>query len=190
MLAFWKERAWFLVAILATAAVLLPLWMVEPRPGEVAFCAECAGQRETAVWGLRGTGFTLFRRAQETPTAVSAALLRTRLVGPHVHRWLEPRTVRNPLNPYGRPVVQSLGFLNTPLVAGLLGNLGDWADPTAAQNGKELLLRPEYSYLVNQVLRFHCFPPHGFRDRVAFLSWWTQNGFPVLTQLREETEPD
>lgn len=180
-------------AILITAGLLtaaLSWWLVVPRPIAVAYCAECAARQETRSWGLRGMERTLFTRRAETPTHVSTALTAKRLVGPHAHRWLEPRVVPNPLNPYAPPVTLSLGFLDTPLVAALLVNLGDWADPANARNTRELLLRPEYSYLVNHSLRFHRFPPRGFRDRAQFLSWWTQHGFSFYAHLREETEPD
>ena len=189
-----RVRSVVLVAAVAFAGLLVPAlgwWLlVLPRPAALAYCAECATRRETRSWRLRGTGRTLFTRHAETPTLVSAALIGKRLVGPHEHRWLEPRVVPNPLNPYAPPVTLSLGFLDTPLVAALLVNLGDWADPTSAGNTRELILRPEYSYLVNHSLRFHRFPPRGFRDRARFLSWWTQHGFSFYAHLREETEPD
>ena len=196
MLAMSRPRVQF--AVFATAVVVAGLlvpalswWLlVVPRPAALAYCAECATRRETRSWRLRGTERTLLARHAETPTLVSAALVAKRLVGPHDHRWLAPRVVPNPLSPYAPPVTLSLGFLDTPLVAALLVNLGDWADPANARNTRDLILRPEYSYLVNHSLRFHRFPPRGFGDRARFLSWWTQHGFSFYAHLREETEPD
>ncbi len=175
-----------LVALVAFAALF-----VQRRAPVTAYCAECALRQETRSWQLWGApGVTLFSRRTESPTLVSTTLHGRRLVGPHTHQWLEPKVVRNPLNLYGPPVTLSLGFLNTPQVAGFLANLGEFAEPDIARNGLQLVLRPEYSYLINHTLRFHRFPPRGFGERTQFLQWWGQNGFSFYAHLREETEPD
>ena len=190
-----KDRApgvWPLLALIAAGVSLLfalPMLAVT-RPTALAYCAECALRRETRSWTLRGTEITLRSRNEEVPTLVSAALIHKRVVGAHAHRWLEPRLAANPLNPYAPPVILSLGFIDTPLVAAFLTNLGDWADPAMARDTRQLVLRPEYSYLVNHSLRFLRFPPRGFPDRRQFQDWWTQNGFGLYSHLREETEPD
>ena len=183
---------WPLLALVAVGLSLLfalPL-LATVRPTTVDYCAECAVRRETRSWNLRGTGFTLRSQDQEIPTLVSAALTRKGMVGPHAHRWLAPRFAPNPLNPYAPPVTLSLGFIDTPLVASFLTNLGDWSDPEMFRDTRQLVLRPEYSYLVNHSLRFLRFPPRGFPDRRHFQEWWTQNGFGLYSHLREETEPD
>ena len=180
---------WSIVAIVGV--LVLPPLFVQRRAPVAAYCAECVLRRETWSWQLWGApGVTLFSRSEETPTLVSNAVAGKRLVGPHTHRWLEPRIVRNPLNAYGPPVTLSPGFLNTPQVAGFLSNLGEFAEPDIARNGLQLALRPEYSYLINHTLRFHKFPARGFHDRTQFLAWWGQNGFSFYSHLRAETEPD
>jgi hypothetical protein len=182
-------RPW--CAVVLVGAIVLPLMFVQRRAPVVAYCADCALRHETQSWQLWGApGVTLFARHTETPTLASSALTQTQLVGMHTHRWVEPRVVRNPLNLYGPPVTLSLGFLNTPQVAAFLHNLGEFADPNTARNGLQLVLRPEYSYLVNHTLIFHKFPSRGFRDRTQFLNWWGQNAFSFYQHLREETEPD
>ncbi len=180
-----------ILALGILAAVALPLLFVQRRAPVVAYCADCALRRETRSWQLwEAPGVTLFSRSNETPTLVSNALTGKRLIGSHAHRWMAPCVVRNPINIYGPPVTLSLGFLNTPQVAAFLNNLGEFADPDIAQNGLQLVLRPEYSYLVNHTLIFHKFPARGFRDRTQFLTWWGQNAFSFYQHLREETEPD
>lgn len=189
-----RARAAFLrpwCGVVLIVAIVLPPLFVQRRAPVVAYCADCALRRETHGWQLwSAPGVTLFSRQTETPTLASTALTKTRLVGTHTHHWAEPRTVRNPINLYGPPVTLSLGFLNTPQVAAFLTNLGEFADAGTAQNGLQLVLRPEYSYLVNHTLIFHKFPPRGFRDRAQFLTWWGQNAFSFYQHMREETEPD
>ena len=123
-------------------------------------------------------------------TPISTVLANKKLVIPHDHQWVVSRTISNPLNPSLPPVRLSLSSINTSLVAALLGNVGDYADAQSARHVREVVLAPEYSYLINQDLRFHKFPPHGFRDRQQFLGWWQQNAYSFFDHLRDETVPD
>lgn len=179
----------WLVAALAVLS-LTGWWLV--RPGEVHadYCAVCACEHQTQSWTLRGSGRVLWSRDAVRATPVSTVLTAKKLVASHTHRWVEPCVVPNPLNPYQAPVRLSLGFINTSLVAALLDNIGDYADPQSARHVCEVVLAPEYSYLINHDLRFHKFPPRGFHDRGQFLGWWQQNAFSFFDHLRDETVPD
>ena len=177
----------------AAVLVVLPLvgWgLVRRGENHSEYCAVCACEHLTQSWGVAGYGRALWTRDAINDTPVSTVLAAKKLVAPHTHRWVEPCLASNPLNPYTAPVRLSLGFVNTPLVAALLGNVGDYADPQSARHVCEVVLAPEYSYLINHDLRFHKFPPHGFRDRRQFLGWWQQNAFSFFDHLRDETVPD
>ena len=178
------------IAVPLVVVALLPLWLVQSAEPRAEHCADCARQRETRTWTLRYSGRTLWTRHTEKDTYVSTALTAHRFVGSHTHRWVAPRITANPLSPYLPPVRLSLAYVNTPIVAALLNNLGDYADPDSARHACEVVLAPEYSYLINHDLRFHKFPPRGFRDRVQFLAWWQNNAFSFFDHLREETIPD
>lgn len=185
----WKTRLLWCAAAVATL-VGLPWFLI--RPGEVhsTYCRTCACEHRMQPWVLRLTGRLLWTRETESPTRISTVLLGKKLVAPHAHQWVAPRVAPNPLSPYLPPVRQSLGFIDTPLVAAMLGNLGDYADPHSVQHVCEVVLQPEYSYLINHDLRFHKFPPRGFHDRRQFLAWWQQNAFSFFDHLRDETVPD
>lgn len=185
------RRSRFLWLTVVLAALTLGGWAMIVR-GEVHtdYCALCASEHQVQSWVLRGSGRILWSRDTVRATTVSTVLADKKLVAPHAHQWVEPSMTPNPLNPYLRPVRLSLGFINTSLVASMLGNVGDWADPQSARHVRDVVLAPEYTYLINHDLRFHKFPPHGFRSRLQFLSWWQQNAYSFFDHLRDETVPD
>ena len=55
---------------------------------------------------------------------------------------------------------------------------------------RDVLLRPQYSYVIDEALRYLLVPPGGFPDRATFLAWWGGNAFALHNRLRELTEPD
>ena len=169
---------------------MLGLAAVRRAEPHTDYCAVCACEHQTQSWVLRGSGRVLWTDDTVRETPVSSVLAAKKLVTLHPHRWVEPCLVPNPLNPYLGPVRLSLGFVNTSLVAALLGNVSDYADAQSTRHVCEVVLAPEYSYLINHDLRFHKFPPHGFRDRTQFLGWWQQNAYSFFDHLRDETVPD
>ncbi len=183
------------IILLSVAAVLgaltgLTWFLIQPGEPHSAYCSTCACEYKTQTWVFRPTGRVLWNRETENSTLVSTVLVGKKLVGSHVHRWVTPRVTPNPLSPYLLPVRQSLGLINTSLVAAMLGNFSDYADPQSVRHVCEVVLTPEYSYLINHDLRFHKFPPHGFHDRRQFLTWWQKNAFSFFDHLRDETVPD
>lgn len=175
----------------AVVALAVITWLlIEPSTARGVYCKACACEHRTQTWNFRPTGGVLWTREADHSTLVSAMLLGRKLVGPHVHQWVTPCVTSNPLSPYLPPVRQSLGFINTSLVAAMLGNLSDYADPPSVRHFCEVMLQPEYSYLINHDLRFHKFPPQGFHNRRQFLAWWQKNAFSFFDHLRDETVPD
>lgn len=189
MPAAWKK---ILLGTCAAVTLLLGLswWLIQPGQTRTEYCALCAAEHRTATWVLRPSGRVLWTRETVNATPVSTVLTAKKLVAAHAHRWTEPCVVPNPLNPYSPPVRLSLGFVNTSLVVSLLGNVGDWADLQSARHVCDVVLTPEYSYLINHDLRFHKFPQRGFHDRRQFLNWWQQNAYSFFDHLRDETVPD
>lgn len=185
----WKLRSLWIVAVVVVL-MTLPWLLIGPGESHATYCSACACERKTQTWVLRPFGRVLWTTETENRTLVSTVLLNKKLVAPHAHQWVNPCVTPNPLSPYLPPVRQSLGFINTSLVATLLGNISDYADPQSAQHVCEVVLQPEYSYLINHDLRFHKFPPHGFHDRSQFLAWWQKNAFSFFDHLRDETVPD
>lgn len=185
-------RKTILLSVVAALGVLTGLtwFLVQPGESRSVYCSACACEHKTQTWVVRPTGRVLWSREAVNSTLVSTVLVDRKLVGPHVHRWVTPRVAPNPLSPYLPPVRQSLGFINTPLVAAMLRNFSDYADPQSVQHVCEVMLMPEYSYLINHDLRFHKFPQRGFPTRLQFLTWWQKNAFSFFDHLRDETVPD
>lgn len=189
MFSRWKTRLLWIVAAGAVLTIL-PWLLIGSGESHSVYCSSCACERKTETWIFRPTSRVLWTRETENSTLISTVLLNKRLIAPHVHQWVTPRVTLNPLSPYLPPVRQSLGFINTSLVATMLGNMSDYADPQSARHVCEVVLQPEYSYLINHDLRFHKFPPRGFHDRLQFLAWWQKNAFSFFDHLRDETVPD
>lgn len=178
--------AWGAVILVAAAVASL----VAALPAQEAFCSVCGAREETRAWELRIARVTLREERRVNATPISTILTAKRLVGGHQHRWQPPQTVPDPMDEFGPPVVESLGFLNTPRIVNLTRDIADYADPRSARQWRELLLEPRYSYVLDGALRFLKVPPAGFADRTEFLTWWGEHSFAVYNRLREVTEPD
>lgn len=121
---------------------------------------------------------------------MSELLVKKKLVASHVHRWLEPQAVSNPLDEFGPPVIESLEFISAPRVVSFMRDLAEYGDPESVAKWRDVLLRPQYSYVIDDALRFLLVPSTGFANRTTFLAWWDSNGFALHNRLRELTEPD
>jgi hypothetical protein len=164
--------------------------LITPRAEPTSFCDLCgAGQEETS-WTVRGTGASLIRTRAIAPTPMSELLAKKNLVAAHVHRWRQPQAVPNPLDEFGPPVIESLEFINAPRVVGFMRDLADYGDSESVTKWRDVLLRPQYSYVIDDALRFLLVPPDGFTNRATFMAWWSGNAFALHNRLRELTEPD
>lgn len=174
-------------AILAAAGAAS---LVAALPAQVAYCTLCGKQQHTHALGLRFTSVTLFRSEQISSTPFSQVLVEKHLVPEHRHQWQTPQLVPNPLNEFGPPVIESVGYLNAPRVVNFTRNVADYADPASLARWQELIIRPNYPREIDAALRYLRVPEEGFSDRTAFLNWWGNNYYSVYNRLREMTEPD
>jgi hypothetical protein len=172
-----------LAGILCTA-------LISPRTESASFCELCSARQEETSWMVRGTGTSLIRTHAIEPTPMSELLVKKHLVTAHVHRWRQPEAVPNPLDEFGPPVIESLEFINAPRVVGFMRDLAEYGDSESITKWRDVLLRPQYSYVIDDALRFLLVPPDGFMNRTAFMDWWSGNGFALHNRLRELTEPD
>jgi hypothetical protein len=175
--------AGLLAGILCTA-------LISPRAEPASFCELCDARQEETSWMVRGTGASLIKTHAIEPTPMSELLVKKNLVTAHIHRWRQPQAVRNPLDEFGPPVIESLEFINAPRVVGFMRDLADYGDSDSITKWRDVLLRPQYSYVIDDALRFLLVPPDGFTNRTAFMAWWSSNGFALYNRLRELTEPD
>lgn len=164
--------------------------LISPRTEPASFCDLCSARQEETAWMVRGTGTSLIRTHTIAPTPMSELLAKKDLVTTHVHRWRQPQAVPNPLDEFGPPVIESIEFISAPRVVSFMRDLAEYGDAESVTQWRDVLLRPQYSYVIDDALRFLLVPPSGFSDRTAFLAWWGQNGFALHNRLRELTEPD
>jgi hypothetical protein len=182
-----KYFAWG-AGILVAAAVAS---LVAALPAQEAYCTICGAQQETRPYGLRFTSsHTLFTQRAVSATPFSALLEEKHLVSAHQHRWLAPRVVPDPRDEFGPPVLESLGFLNAPRVVNFMRNVADYADPVTVANWRDTIMRPSYTRVTDDALRFSRVPKTGFPDRTEFLNWWGQNAYALSHRVRQLTEPD
>jgi hypothetical protein len=183
----WQAKKLLVPGLLAG---ILGTAFISPRTEPASYCELCSARQEETSWMVRGTGANLLRTNAIEPTPMSELLAKKHLVGAHVHRWRPPQAVPNPLDEFGPPVVESLEFINAPRVVGFLRDLAEYGDPESVTKWRDVLLRPQYSYVIDEALRFLLVPPDGFPNRAAFMAWWSSNGFALHNRLRELTEPD
>jgi hypothetical protein len=164
--------------------------LISPQSEPASFCDLCGTRQEATAWMVRGTGASLLRTHAIAPTPISQLLVRKKLVAAHVHRWRAPEAVPNPLDQSGPPVMESLEFINAPRVVNFMRDLAEYGDAESVTQWRDVLLQPQYSYVIDDALRFLLVPPGGFSDRTTFLAWWGGNGFALHNRLRELTEPD
>ena len=121
---------------------------------------------------------------------MSELLAKKNLIDAHVHRWHEPQAVPNPMDEFGPPVIESLEFINAPRVVSFMRDLAEYGDSESVAKWRDLLLRPQYSYVIDDALRFLLVPPDGFANRKTFIAWLGGNSFALQNRIRELTEPD
>lgn len=172
------------------ALTLLALALVQRAPDSLAFCELCGAEEVHGSWVVRGTAIPAWHRTRIAATPMNELLTSKGLVGAHQHCWLAPREVPDPLDEFGPPVVESLGFVNAPRVVNFMRNLSEWGDNASITQWRALLLRPEYSYCIDGALRFLQAPVDGFAAQPDFNAWWGRNGYALYNRLREVTEPD
>ena len=160
------------------------------RSESAAFCRFCGAEQSQISWAVRGTHLTLLRSHPVAATPISELLTRKNLVAAHKHEWQAPQLAPDPLDEFGPPVTRSLGFINAPRVVGFMRDLAEYGDANSVAQWRDLLLRPEYSYVIDSALRFLRAPATGFGQRDDFLAWWSSNGFSLYNRLREQTEAD
>lgn len=177
-------------AVLLLLIVVLLASAVHREQQQSDFCQLCGTERTQTSWGLRGTALRLFATHGVAETPISALLTTKHLIEKHQHQWLAPRSVPDPLDEFGPPVTQSLDFINAPRVVGFMRNLADYGDTSSITHWRDLLLRPEYSYVIDGALRFFRMPPNGFSNHDEFMAWWSENGFLLYNRLLERTEAD
>ncbi|PYJ08122.1 MAG: hypothetical protein DMF06_13720 [Verrucomicrobia bacterium] len=177
----WLRPARFLVP------TLLALALISARPEPAAFCGICCVRDARTSWVIRGTSVVLWKTHEIAPTPMNEVLAKKSLVPGHAHRWCEAQAVPNPLDESGPPVVESLEFVNAPRVVSFMRDLAEYGDSDSVLKWRDVLLRPQYSYVIDDALRFLLV---GFGDRTRFLAWWSTNGFALHNRLRELTEPD
>lgn len=180
----WIRAARFLLPVLALAA------LISPRLDPANFCEICCAREDRTAWVVRGTGVSLWKSRSVASTPMSELLAKKNLVAAHVHRWHEPQAVPNPMDEFGPPVIESLEFINAPRVVGFMRDLAEYGDPESVTKWRDLLLRPQYSYVIDDALRFLLVPTDGFADRKTFIAWLGGNGFALQNRIRELTEPD
>jgi hypothetical protein len=171
-------------------AGILCVALISPRTEPASYCDLCGARQEETWWVVRGTGTSLIKTHAITPTPMSEVLVMKKLVATHAHHWRAPEAVPNPLDQFGPPVLESLEFINAPRVVNFMRDLAEYGDGESVTQWRDVLLRPQYSYVIDDALRFLLVPPNGFSDRTAFLAWWGGNGFALHNRLRELTEPD
>jgi hypothetical protein len=171
-------------------AGILCATLISPRAEPASFCDLCGARQEETSWMVRGTSASLIKTRVIAPTPMSELLARKNLVAAHVHRWRQPQAVPNPLDEFGSPVIESLEFISAPRVVGFMRDLADHGDSESITKWRDVLLQPQYSYVIDDALRFLLVPPDGFTNRTAFMAWWSGNAFALQNRLRELTEPD
>lgn len=178
------------VALLVLAAAIVAGAVFFKQRETPHYCQVCGAEAIETTWILPGTGVRLFAHHETVATPMSELLTKAHLVSGHEHVWLAPTSVPDPLDPWGPPVVQSLGFVSAPRVVNFMRNLIDAGDSNTVTQWRDLLLRPEYSYVIDGALRFLQAPPDGFPRQQEFDAWWGRNGYALYNRLREETEAD
>lgn len=185
------QSRWILTLVVAVVlGTIACSTLVAREPQPPRFCHVCGAQQIQTSWAVRGTSVRLGTRQYVTATPISELLTTTHLISPHDHRWVAAAFVPDPLDQFGPPVIQSLGFINAPRVVSFMRDLARYGDRTSVATWQAQVLDPRYSYVIDGALRFLLAPEAGFESRDEFLRWWNTNAFALQTRLRELTEPD
>jgi len=178
-----------IVAIGIVAVITLPA-LITRRSAPASFCRICGAQKTQTSLAVRGTSVALFQMYRPSPTPISELLTSRNLVAPHLHQWLAPKSIPDPLDEFGPPVIESLNFISAPRVVSFMRDIAQYGDATSIAQWRGILMQAQYSYVIDGALRFLLMPPTGFASRDEFQSWWSSNGFALQNRLREQTEPD